>query len=401
MKKIGFSLFCLCSLVIHAQWYPQTSNTGYGLNGVYFTSSTTGWAVGDTGTFLSTTNAGITWNLQSPGVQADLYAIEFWAGSYGWIAGDSTAIIATTNGGTNWDVLTGNVSYKLTDISFYDPLNGCAVGYDHSMWTGQVFTTNDGGNFWKVKTDGSWMGALFAVLQVSPDTIICGGSGGGQLYTYDSGAVWKLKTLGMIDEAIFAFCHRDINNVWLATDSGYIYRNMNDHFWWTQQTSGTNNRLNSIFFIDNNNGWAVGNNGTIIATKDAGVNWNLQVSGTTENLNAVHFSDAQNGWIAGENGTILHTTNGGFVGSGLKTVCNTTISCYPNPVKDRLVIKTGEVPQHVQVTLVTADGRTVFSHAAETVETEVNMAGLKDGLYIVRIRIAEGVVTRLIVKASG
>ena len=79
---------------------------------------------------------------------------------------------------------------------------------------------------------------------------------------------------------------------------------------WFEQTSGTTNHLNSVFFIDADNGWAVGDSGTIIHTSDGGNNWNVQPSTTTDELKSVQFVDINNGWISGWS-TLLRTTDEG------------------------------------------------------------------------------------------
>jgi len=87
------------------------------------------------------------------------------------------------------------------------------------------------------------------------------------------------------------------------------------NFTWTEQTSGTDQWLNDVHFVDNMNGWAVGDNGTIVATYDGGETWTTQTSGTTEKLRSVHFISAARGWTAGgqsaSSNTLLTTYDGG------------------------------------------------------------------------------------------
>jgi hypothetical protein len=82
---------------------------------------------------------------------------------------------------------------------------------------------------------------------------------------------------------------------------------------WFEQTSGTSNYLNSVYFTDNNTGWAVGFEGTILNTTDGGLNWNSQSSGTSNYLNSVYFTDNNTGWAVGGDETILKTTTGGVI----------------------------------------------------------------------------------------
>ena len=80
---------------------------------------------------------------------------------------------------------------------------------------------------------------------------------------------------------------------------------------WAQQTSGTTNWLNSVYFINCETGWTVGDAGTVLITKNGGLNWSPQVINTTDRINDVKFISSKTGWIAGNNGLLFKTINGG------------------------------------------------------------------------------------------
>jgi photosystem II stability/assembly factor-like uncharacterized protein len=60
-------VFC-SSLTVFGQWSPINSGTTNNLNGVYLLDSGTGFAVGDTGTILKTTDLGATWAPLTSGI---------------------------------------------------------------------------------------------------------------------------------------------------------------------------------------------------------------------------------------------------------------------------------------------------------------------------------------------
>ena len=80
---------------------------------------------------------------------------------------------------------------------------------------------------------------------------------------------------------------------------------------WQKQSTGIENHIYDIDFINLNKGWFVGSEGVIYFSIDGGVSWNLQESNVSVNLNAVCFINENTGYIAGDNGIILKTTNGG------------------------------------------------------------------------------------------
>ncbi|MEO8211325.1 MAG: YCF48-related protein, partial [bacterium] len=107
-----------------------------------------------------------------------------------------------------------------------------------------------------------------------------------------------------------------------------IYKTTNGGINWTSYTpgAGTNNNLNSIYFIDNNTGWTVGNDSTILKTTNGGINWANQTCGTSSYFYSVHFSNNNTGWIVGTNGSILKTENEGT--NWIRQIIETDIRLY-------------------------------------------------------------------------
>jgi photosystem II stability/assembly factor-like uncharacterized protein len=82
--------------------------------GMSFIDANTGWIVGDQSDIRSTTNGGINWNDQAPGISNLIFLrdINFNSGT-GWIVGDGGTILKTTNGGiTPLFAVTGIVKYQ-------------------------------------------------------------------------------------------------------------------------------------------------------------------------------------------------------------------------------------------------------------------------------------------------
>ena len=89
-------------------------------------------------------------------------------------------------------------------------------------------------------------------------------------------------------------------------DSGKIYKSINKGKTWTFQQSGTTEKLNSVFTLNENIAIAVGNNGLILKTTNGGNNWYSQSSGTNVNLKKIRYNNS-NGqiWITGEQGVLI------------------------------------------------------------------------------------------------
>ena len=198
--------------------------SGNQLNCVEFVTPTIAYAVGDYGTILKTTNAGVAWIPQVSGTSNRLIDVSFTDVNNVTIVSRSGIVLSTTNGGSTWNSQASGISGNLNGVSIVDANNIIAVG-DH----GKIFKTNDGGITWTLLTSGT-NGNLFGVFFTDSNNGTVTGSGGGII----------LRT----------------------TDGGTN---------WTPQTSGTNNLLYDVFFTDVNNGTAVGSFGAILHTTNGGV----------------------------------------------------------------------------------------------------------------------------------
>ena len=112
------------------------------INDIYFTSSTTGFAVGKAGNVFKTTNSGSSWAISNIGVSLALNAVHFSDANIGYIVGDSGTIFKTTNGGTTWAQQNSPTSQKLNSVYALDSNHVYAVGN-----SGTIIKTNTGGGY--------------------------------------------------------------------------------------------------------------------------------------------------------------------------------------------------------------------------------------------------------------
>jgi hypothetical protein len=122
----------------------QTSGTANTLNGVFFTSSNVGIAVGDNGTVLRTTDGGGTWTTQPSGSLAQLQAICFADNNTGFAVGGTSSgtggvILRTTDSGTSWTSQPYGSTTTIYGVSSASTTVG-AVGAN-----GLILRTNTGG----------------------------------------------------------------------------------------------------------------------------------------------------------------------------------------------------------------------------------------------------------------
>ncbi|MDP4172851.1 MAG: YCF48-related protein [Bacteroidota bacterium] len=269
MKTQIFTIILLINSIMTAgDWRWQNPKPqGNTLWDVAFYNEKYGYAVGDYGTILFTSDQGASWNVQYEAVTDNLRSIVLVDSVTAWIVGDNAMILHTVNG-RDWNEqisgLKSNEASGLNGVFFTDKNNGWAVG-DSKL----IIHTTNGGTTWNTQTlPSSKPYNLTSVYFISKDEGWAVGTGGIVLHTSNGGTNWT-----------------------------------------QQSTTGTTG--STIKFISSTTGFIVGDNGTIFVTKNSGQNWSKVTSGTTYGLNDITFLSATDFWISGDNGTLLHSVNAG------------------------------------------------------------------------------------------
>lgn len=134
-------------------WTAQTNgvpNTTYrsivmlNVGGNYY-----GWAIGDGGIIIRTTNGGNNWTQQFSGVNCRLSQVFALDENNLWVTTNrqDARLLRTTNGGVNWNILQSDYNGKFS-IVFSGANDGYAAGADGASGKYSVLQTSDGGNNW-------------------------------------------------------------------------------------------------------------------------------------------------------------------------------------------------------------------------------------------------------------
>ena len=102
---------------------------------IHFANNNDGWAVGDSGTILATTNGGNTWVKQTSGTTERFASVHFINNQEGVAVGLNGTIVRTKDGGTNWYAQVSNTTDHFQDVHFFDASMGCAVGGNRTIRT--------------------------------------------------------------------------------------------------------------------------------------------------------------------------------------------------------------------------------------------------------------------------
>ena len=246
---------------------PISWKRGATINDVFFLDKNHGWAVGDQGLILRTTNGGFDWqsshnagldldddrsledkliNMRPVNRAHELYPITcslksvFFINEHrGWIAGNyytpllnrsHSVILRTEDGGKTWESLKNNLLPEINRLYFQQLMGGWALGGSSSVNKSGVLTTSSGGINWSSQSveprksfiDGDLVPSGFVVVD-------------------------DFYRLGKISGRQF--------------ESSVIIGDQPHH------------RIHAVRMLDAKLGWAVGDDGAILKTQDGGLSW--------------------------------------------------------------------------------------------------------------------------------
>jgi photosystem II stability/assembly factor-like uncharacterized protein len=99
---------------------------------VDFRDERVGWAVGERGTILRTTDGGQSWFTISVPVRSTLLSVQFADEDQGWIVGRGGTILRSEDSGRTWVRQESRTNQNLYAL-FVDKKNGWAVGGDGTV----------------------------------------------------------------------------------------------------------------------------------------------------------------------------------------------------------------------------------------------------------------------------
>ena len=220
-------------------WTDQTAPITTEYHESYFINSNVGWlAGGDNGGFpsyishrviLFTSNGGATWNEQyGEPYESPLKSIYFIDQNNGYACGEAGIIMKTTDGGISWSqqVLS---SFHLRNIFFADNLNGWVTAYYLGLphYTA-VFRTTDGGVNWietQLGAEESLSGIYF-VDNMKGWAVGGANSQGLVYYTSDGGVNWIQQNIPTT-EYLYRVFFIDENHGWASGHLGTILSTVN------------------------------------------------------------------------------------------------------------------------------------------------------------------------------
>ncbi len=328
--KIVFKILItvLSIIVLSAETYSQgtweriDSPTDQFLKSVHFVDSLYGWAVGDSGTIIHTSDGGDNWIVQDSKTENEIVDVFFlnrnlgWASAWnytnipfgtillkttnggqdwsseqyrdenifitcilyldslsGWMGGTPHALVSTTDAGVNWeqahiDTLTF-AFFPVLNIQFYNSRYGYACGGRFDI-AGVIWRTTNGGDSWTpidplyAPPDEIWQMHFFDSLNVmgvggDPDLF-----GVGFINTTDAGKSWDYIEIGILGAAK-AVSFRTGSEGWAPIPQAHsLVYTLDSAKTWTQVYAPDSSAIYDLIFPDSLHGFAVGEEGAIL-----------------------------------------------------------------------------------------------------------------------------------------
>jgi photosystem II stability/assembly factor-like uncharacterized protein len=296
-------------------WKKMQSPVNSTLRRLTFIDSLTGWAAGESGVIIRTTDGGNNWDLQNSTVQTFITDIFFINNEIGWATTITdtfpfkTVVLNTTNGGNDWiaeDFPDSNAFMRT--IFFGDSLNGFIGG-------SYIAYTSDGGSSWTRANVDSNMVSTFPVYEFNFYNRQFGFACGGRIDI--AGVVWRTTDYGLnwtaqgisADEIYDIFVFDSLNAITLSGDPEGLYaiakiKTADAGMNWVFENLLFFGLSFTIDFRTYNEGWSASGY-KFLFTSDRGENWSEIETPDSSIIYDLQFLDARNGYAVGENGVVL------------------------------------------------------------------------------------------------
>lgn len=366
MKKLfifsTLMLLNLCFIESYAQdWVKQEPYPTFNhLFGVSFPSENIGYIVGDNGTLLKTTDAGVTWSqlyIYPEQTTHQLSNVNFLSDDVGYVAagklvhkttdggitwesssthawgtntgtffiddtvgytyGYYSLLYKTMNGGQTWDKLSFSINdlNQYTCVKFADYNTGYLIDYRLSGHTYTLKRTDDGGVTWSPVSVPVEVIDVSAVEVLGPDNIwIASGrpfpnpeyytNAESRVYhTTDGGLTWTAHSIGMANSS------RPIESIMFFNElegrviaSSHIYTTSDGGQTWEDHINYDIDPTNgnaSVAWINPDTCYFAGYRPSLLRTYDNGITFEELIHGVENYYECVHFRDTLNGYAAG------------------------------------------------------------------------------------------------------
>jgi photosystem II stability/assembly factor-like uncharacterized protein len=344
---ISISFFFTLIAYPQQHWLKLENATTQNLVKCSFVDTSYGWAIGDSGTIVHTTNGGNNWITQNSKIREYMTDVFFINRRLGWALAwgltqsyYGTYILKTTNGGTTWDTTTFPIpDTYIRTIYFNDSLTGYMGGGPAIL----LKTTNAGVNWFSCSVDTTTFISRFPISRFNFYFNNYGVALGGVMDI--AGVFWKTTNAGLFWTAI-AVAPEPITDIkifdslnFLAVGGDYEYgvsvlTTSNGGVNWNYRTMGVYGIPQNISFRTNTEGWCpMGYLPFFYMTSDAGSIWKQIDTPDSTKIFDIVFLNNKFGIGVGFSGAVVKFNPESVnISNNISTVKNFELfQNYPNP----------------------------------------------------------------------
>ncbi len=285
-----------------------TSGVTNNLNSVFFEDTQNGFAVGDSGTIITTTNGGESWSKVQTNFSKRLYSCVVYNGKK-YIGGDGIVSL-----GDGIESIADFQNVGSTMVNSFTVLNDgriIAVGgfYAFNGSFGKVLVKNQNSNTWSYIADSLFsFGAITDIITKDSSNVLwcvprCYFCNSG-ISSFNFNTLTMDTSLNIPEFGMKALSKSGSVIVSVSRNEG-IARSTNIGATWYRQAAPNNAVLSDVTMISPTTGYACGEGGVLLITEDSGQSWSAIQSGTTKNLHSIFFPTTTVGFAVGDEGTII------------------------------------------------------------------------------------------------
>ncbi len=345
-------------------------------------------------TMILSSNAGVTWNLDTLGIGWSSVNTLTKIGSV-LISGNwSSGIFISNDNGISWSASNTGLPVNVSVNTLAEGNGSVYAG----TWGDGIYESTDSGSSWSAVNSGLPLNSFISSLFVSGTTVFAGALGNGiqGLFTLNTGlGTWSQQTSGLPTSVGVSSFAVSGNTIFAGTDYDGIYTSTNSGTSWSSSSNGIINtvRIFSLFTIGSD--VFAGTSNGIYLTNNMGVLWTTQNIGLSPNTNVVDF--------ASDGAFLYAAANTGLWKVQLLSLPLSLnefekiidIVLYPNPANDKIIIQAlGRESLNGSISICDMQGRLIQSVSvndqAFSNEISINIGELAIGNYIASISTSKG-----------
>ncbi len=241
--------------------------------GIHFVNVDTGWACGDLGTIIKTTDGGQSWNTLETNTTTPILKVNSFNGQTVVASGFNGIILRSTDRGENWIQITSGVTGDLWGLQMINDTLGWACGTANSL-----IKTTDGGQTWQTSATPGYTSDYWWIdfLDENYGFIAANGK---VLRTTNAGNTWDIVQAGD-NQALFSVDVIDSLHIAAAGYGGTGYRGKTVYSsdggnTWITGGPTTYDPINCIKYVNPDTGYITMSEVGLWKTTDSGQSWIL------------------------------------------------------------------------------------------------------------------------------